>query len=67
MSALAAAKETGRGAPSVIAAACLAQASASSLPAIPWWLGIQVRVVFPPHLFSMSLRSVVSVEPLWIA
>ncbi len=37
MNALAAAKENGRGAPSVIAAACLAQASASSLRTIPWW------------------------------
>ncbi len=67
MSALAAAKGTGRVAPSVIAAACLAQASASSLPAIPWWPGIQSRVVFPARLLSMLLRPAVSTEPLWIA
>ncbi len=67
MGARAAAKETDRGAPSLIAAACLAQASASSLPAIPWWPGIQVRVVFPARLFSMRPRSIVSAEPLWIA
>ncbi len=67
MSALAAAKETGQGAPSVIAAACLAQASASSLPAIPWWPGIQSRVVFPTGLFGMRIKSVVSAEPFWIA
>ncbi len=64
MSALAAAKETGRGAPSLIAAACLAQASASSLPAITWWPEIQSRVVFPTRLYSMRLKSA---EPLWIA
>ncbi len=49
MSALAAAKGTGRGAPLVIAAACLVQASASSLSAIPWWPGTQSRVVLPAH------------------
>ncbi len=66
ISALAEAKETGRGAPSLIAAACLAQASASSLPVIPWWPGIQRRVVLPDCLFSMCLRSIVSAEPLWL-
>ncbi len=50
----------------VIAAACLAQASASSLPAIPWWPGIQSSEVFPARLLSMRLRSVVSVEPIWV-
>ncbi len=63
MSALTAAKETGRGVPSVIAAACLAQASASSLPVIPWWPGIQSSVVFPARLFSMRLRSVGGAAP----
>ncbi len=67
MSALAEAKETGLGAPSLIAAACLAQASASSLLAFPWWPWIQIRVVFPARFLSMRLRSVVSAEPLWIA
>ncbi len=67
MSALAAAKETGRGAPSVIAAACLAQPSASSLSEIPWWPGTQSRVFFPSRLLSIRLKSVVSAEPLWIA
>ncbi len=52
--------------PSLIAAACLAQASASSIPAIPWWPGIQGRAVFSPHLLSMRMRSGVSAEPLWI-
>ncbi len=66
------AKETGRGAPSVIAAACLANASASSLPAILWWPGIESRVVLPARLLSSlfglqyqrshseSLRAVIS-------
>ncbi len=67
MSAPAAAKETCRGAPSVIAAACLAQASASSLSAIPWWPGVQSKVVLPAHLLSIRLWSTVSAEPLWIA
>ncbi len=60
MSALAAAKETGRGAPFVIIVACLAQPSASSLRTIPWWPGIQSRVVFPAHFL-------LSTEPLWIS
>ncbi len=60
-------KETGRGEPSAIAAACLAQAPASSLPAIPWWPGIQSRVVFLARYLSMRLRSAVSTEPLWVA
>ncbi len=55
------------GAASVIAAACLAQASATSLPAIPWWPGIQSRVVLADRLLIMPLRSAVSGEPLWIA
>ncbi len=55
------------GGPSVIAAVCIAQASAPSLPAIPWWPGIQSSVVFPARLLSMRLKSVVSAEPLWIA
>ncbi len=67
MSALAAAKETGRGAPSVIIAAFVVHASASLIPATPWWLGIQNRVVLPARLLSMRLRSAVSAEPLWIA
>ncbi len=50
-----------------IAAACVAQASASSLPAISSWPGIQSRMVFPARLLSMLLRSAVSVELLWIA
>ncbi len=69
ISALAEAKETGWGEPSFIAAACLAQASASSLPVMPWWPGIQrriQRVVLPARLFSMCLRSIVSAEPLWL-
>ncbi len=45
----------GRGARLVIAAAWLAQASASSLPAIPWWPGIDSRVVWKARLFSMRL------------
>ncbi len=52
---------------SVITAAGLTQASASSVPAIPWLSGIQSRVVLPAHLLSMRLRSEVSAEPLWIA
>ncbi len=52
MSALAAAKETGREAPSVIAAASSAHASASSLPAIPRLHGIQRRVAFPARLHA---------------
>ncbi len=67
MSALAAAKETGRGVPWVLAAACSAQASATSLLAIPWWPGIQSRVVLTVRFLGMCLRSAVSVEPHWIA
>ncbi len=66
MSALAAAEETSRGTPSVIVAVCVAHASASSLPAIPWWLGIQSRVDLPTHLLSMRLWSAVLAEPLWV-
>ncbi len=64
---LQAAKAAGRGAPLVIATACLALASASSLPAIPWWSGTQSRVVLPVRLLSMRLKPSVSTEPLWIA
>ncbi len=50
----------GRGAPSVITAAC-------SSHAIPWWPGIQNRAVLPAGLLSMLLGSAVSAELFWIA
>ncbi len=45
ISTLAAVKGTGLGAASVISSACLAQVSAFSLSAFPWWPGIHIKVV----------------------
>ncbi len=67
ISALAAVSETGRGVSSVIAATCLAQASASALPTIPWRPGTQNRVIYSACKPSMRLRPEVSTEPFWIA
>ncbi len=63
---MAAAKETGSGALSVVVAGCLAQASASSLPAMPWWSGIHSSLVLQVYWSSTCLRSAVSAELLWI-